>query len=67
MNIDLDELYGNEQITFIDGEIEDYLKTLGFIINDDSTKEIIEQAKEGETPKTELFLYKVVDRTTKKE
>ena len=61
MNIDLDELYGNEQITFKDGEIEDYLKTLGFIVNDDLVKEIIKQTEEGETPKMELFSYKVVD------
>ena len=61
MNIDLDELYGDEQITFKDGEIEDHLKTLGFIVNDDSVKEIIKQAEEGETPKMELFSYKVVN------
>ena len=61
MNIDLDELYGNEQITFKDGEVEDYLKTLGFIIKDDSAKEIIKQTEEGETPKMDLFSYKVVD------
>jgi len=67
MNIDLDELYGNEQITFKDGEIEEYLKTLGFIVNDDSVKEIIKQAEEGETPKIELFSYKMADPIVKKE
>lgn len=61
MNIDLDELYGDEEIKFKEGEIEEYLKTLGFIINDDSVKEIIKQTEEDETPKMELFSYKVVD------
>lgn len=67
MNVNLNEVYKGNVPTLSEEQIEDYLKTLGFIINDDSVKEIIKQTEEGETPKMELFSYKVVDPIVKKE
>ena len=61
MNINLNEVYEGNVPTLSEEQIEDYLKTLGFIVNDDSVNEIIKQTKEGETPKMKLFSYKVVD------